>query len=145
MRQLQNLVFKSVDDYRSVIPRIIVGLVFLSEGIQKFLFPGSQGAARFERIGFAHPDFLASLVGSFEIACGFLVLIGLVVRLASVPLLTIMATAVIKTKIPIMVESGFWTMAHEARTDFAMTLLLVFIVIYGSGKLSVDHFIRKFN
>ena len=30
--------------------RFIVGLVFLSEGIQKFLFPTIRGAGRFEKI-----------------------------------------------------------------------------------------------
>ncbi len=143
MRKLQELIFRTVDDNRSLLPRLIVGLVFLSEGIQKFLFPESVGAGRFEKIGFSNPEFLAAFVASFEIACGALILVGLSVRIAAIPVLIIMITAISTTKIPILSEKGFWSMAHEARTDFSMTLLSVFILIYGAGRLSVDHFIME--
>jgi len=136
-------VFKSVDDYRSILPRLIVGLVFLSEGIQKFLFPELVGAGRFEKIGFTDPEFLAALVASFEVICGLLMLIGFSVRLAAIPLLVIMITAITTTKIPILQEKGFWQMAHDSRTDIAMTLLIIFLFIYGAGKLSVDFLIKQ--
>ena len=131
-------VLNTVNDYRSILPRLIVGLVFLSEGIQKFLFPELVGAGRFEKIGFENPEFLALFVATFEIVCGSLILIGFLTRLASIPLLIIMITALISTKIPILLNKGFWQMAHEYRTDFAMTLLLIFLIIYGAGKWSVD-------
>ncbi len=70
--------------------RLMVGLVFLSEGIQKFLFPGQRGAGRFEKIGLPEPEFLGAFVGSLEILCGALVLLGLLTRLAAIPLLLIM-------------------------------------------------------
>ncbi|HPA87874.1 MAG TPA: DoxX family protein [Bacteroidales bacterium] len=143
MRKLQELIFRTVDDNRSLLPRLIVGLVFLSEGIQKFLFPESVGAGRFEKIGFSNPEFLAAFVASFEIACGALILVGLSVRIAAIPVLIIMITAISTTKITILSEKGFWSMAHETRTDFSMTLLSVFILIYGAGRLSVDHFIME--
>jgi len=143
MKKLLFISYITVDDYRSVLPRIIVGLVFLSEGIQKFLIPELVGAGRFEKIGFANPEFLAEFVASFEIVCGVLMLIGFSVRVAAIPLLTIMITALITTKIPILTEDGFWQMAHASRTDFAMTFLNVFILIYGAGKMSVDYLIHK--
>lgn len=143
MKKLRNFLFNTVEDNRSILPRLIVGLVFLSEGIQKLLFPGSVGAARFERIGFSDPEFLAAFVASFEIACGILMLFGFLVRIAGIPLLTIMITAIVTTKIPILTEQGFWSMAHEARTDFAMTVLILFLLIYGAGKLSVDYLINR--
>jgi putative oxidoreductase len=143
MKKLKFIIFKTTDDYRSVLPRLIVGLVFLSEGIQKFLFPELVGAGRFEKIGFANPEFLASFVASFEITCGTLMLIGFSVRIAAVPLFIIMMTAIATTKIPILVEKGFWSMAHEARTDFAMTMLVIYLLIFGSGKWSVDSKINK--
>jgi len=144
MKKNQSIIFGTVNDYRSVLPRLIVGLVFLSEGIQKFLFPELVGAGRFEKIGFANPEFLASFVASFEIVCGTLMLIGFSVRIAAIPLLIIMMTAIATTKIPILVEKGFWSMAHEARTDFAMTILLIYLIIFGSGRWSVDSKINKF-
>jgi putative oxidoreductase len=145
MKKIQSIVFKTVGDYRSILPRLIVGLVFLSEGIQKFLFPELVGAGRFEKIGFTSPEFLAAFVASFEIACGILVLIGFAVRVSVIPLLIIMITAIITTKIPILQEKGFWQMAHDSRTDFAMTILIIFLLIYGAGILSIDNLInRKF-
>ena len=143
MKKIQSIIFKTADDHRSVLPRLIVGLVFLSEGIQKFLFPELTGAGRFEKIGFENPEFLAAFVASFEIACGVLMIIGFSVRVAAIPLFIIMLTAIITTKIPILIEKGFWTMAHDSRTNFAMTLLIIFLFIYGAGKVSFDYRIQQ--
>ena len=143
MKKIQSIIFGTGNDYRSVLPRLIVGLVFLSEGIQKFLFPELVGAGRFEKIGFANPEFLATFVASFEIVCGTLMLIGFSVRIAAIPLFIIMMTAIATTKIPILVEKGFWSMAHEARTDFAMTILLIHLIIFGGGRWSIDSKINK--
>jgi putative oxidoreductase len=136
-------ILATIDDNRSILIRLIVGLIFLSEGIQKYLFPELVGTGRFIKIGFSHPEFLAYFTGSFEIICGALVLIGLFTRLASIPLIIIMITAFITTKLPILIDKGFWSMAHEYRTDFAMTLLLLYLIIYGSGKWSIDSGIIK--
>lgn len=137
-KSLARKIILTVDDKRSIIPRLVVGLVFLSEGIQKFILPELTGAGRFEKIGFDNPEFWASFVATFETVCGLLILLGLATRLASIPLLIIMCTALIRTKIPILMEDGFWSMAHAARTDFSMTMLLIFLLIYGAGNLSAD-------
>jgi hypothetical protein len=49
-----------------------------------------------------------------------------------------MIVALVTTKVPVLLDKGFWTMAHEYRTDFAMTLLSLFLLIYGGGNNSVD-------
>jgi putative oxidoreductase len=131
-------IFYIVNDNRVILIRIIVGLIFLTEGIQKFLFPGSLGIGRFEKIGFSNPEFWAGFAATFEIICGTLVLLGLLTKLASIPLLIIMITAFITTKWPLLVTKGFWPFAHEYRTDFAMTLLLIYLLIYGAGTWSAD-------
>jgi uncharacterized membrane protein YphA (DoxX/SURF4 family) len=118
--------------------RLLVGCVFLSEGIQKFLFPDLLGVGRFIKIGIPVPDILAPLVGVTEIVCGLLVLGGLFTRLASIPLIIDMVVAISTTKIPILIEKGFWAMAHEARTDWSMLLGSVFLLIAGSGRWSLD-------
>jgi uncharacterized membrane protein YphA (DoxX/SURF4 family) len=118
--------------------RLLVGAVFLSEGIQKFLFPAEVGAGRFTTIGLPSPEILAPLVGCFEIACGTLVLLGLFTRLAVIPLIVIMLTAIYTTKIPILQRQGFWKMAHEARTDWSMLLGALFLLIVGAGIWSLD-------
>ena len=136
--------FQTVEnDKRAIIIRLIIGLIFLSEGIQKFLFPELTGTGRFAKIGFTDPEFWAYFTATFEIVCGTLVLIGLLTRLATFPLLIIMTTAFVTTKWPILIDKGFWTMAHEYRTDFAMTLLLVYLLIYGSGKWSLNSLFFK--
>ena len=81
-----------------IIIRLMVGAVFLSEGIQKFLFPAIRGAGRFEKIGLPSPEFLGAFVGTFEIVCGTLILLGLLTRLASVLTLVIMLVAIVTTK-----------------------------------------------
>lgn len=115
-----------------------MGLIFVSEGIQKIISPAATGAGRFEKIGFSDPSFWALFTAFFEIGCGSLILVGLLTRLAAIPLLVIMAVAFVTTKISILEEKGFWAMAHEYRTDFAMTLLLVLLLIYGGGSNSID-------
>lgn len=131
-------IFKTEDDNRAILVRLIVGLVFLTEGIQKYVFPDLLGTGRFLTIGFTNPAFWAYFTGTFEILCGTLVILGLITRLASIPLIIIMVTAFITTKIPILVHKGIWPWAHEYRTDFAMTLLLIYLIIYGAGRWSFD-------
>ncbi|TCK80937.1 DoxX family protein [Albibacterium bauzanense] len=126
-----------------IIPRLIIGLIFLSEGLQKFIVPEAVGVGRFTKIGFQHPEFWASLVGITEILCGILLLIGLLSRLATIPLLIIMGVAFVMTKIPTLAEKGFWVFAHEYRTDFSMTMLLFMILYFGSGNYSIDKHIQK--
>lgn len=130
-------------DNKVILVRLIVGLIFLSEGIQKYLFPDLLGVGRFEKIGFDNPAFWAYFTATFEIICGTLILIGLLTRLAAIPLLIIMITAFITTKWPILINKGFWTMAHEYRTDFALTILLVYLLFSGGGKWSADRKIFK--
>lgn len=118
--------------------RLVVGAVFLSEGVQKFLFPNDLGVGRFLKIGIPSPHIMAPFVGVIEIVCGALILLGLFTRLASVPLVIDMLVAISTTKVPILLASGFWAMAHEARTDYAMLLGLIFLLIVGAGRWSID-------
>jgi len=127
-----------------ILIRLIVGLVFFSEGIQKFLFPDSLGIGRFIKIGIPAPNFFAPFVGVVEIVFGFLILVGLFTRIASIPLIINISVAIITTKIPILINEGIWKMAHEARTDFSMLLGSIFLLIVGAGKISLDYyFFRK--
>ena len=121
-----------------ILIRLMVGAVFLSEGIQKLLFPDELGAGRFLKIGLPMPELLGPFVGTFEIACGTLVLLGLLTRLAVIPLLIVMAVAVITTKWPMLSAQGFWYMAHESRTDWSMSLGSLFLLIAGAGPWSLD-------
>ncbi|HXH40671.1 MAG TPA: DoxX family protein [Thermoanaerobaculia bacterium] len=140
-----------VDPRSIVLIRLLVGWVFLAEGIFKFTRPEALGVGRFAKIGFVSPGLLASFVGWVEIICGALILVGFVTRLASLPLLTDILVAIVTTKLPILIGHGFWgfadpttkpfglgTMLHEARTDISMLLGLVFLLIAGAGRWSID-------
>lgn len=116
----------------------MVGAVFFSEGIQRFLFPAKRGAGRFEKIGLPEPEFLGAFVGTFEILCGSLVLIGLLTRLASIPLIVIMIIAFGATKAKVLANGGFWNMMHGSRTDWSMPLGSTFLLIKGGGRWSAD-------
>lgn len=134
-----------------IIIRLMTGVVFLSEGLQKFLFPDMRGPGRFEGMGFPDPAFWAYFVGVFEIVAGMMLLAGLLTRGAAVAMLINMTVAIIVTKIPIafgesfgpfilrdLKTYGFWSMAHEMRTDFAMWLGSLFLLIRGGGRWSID-------
>jgi putative oxidoreductase len=127
----------------SILIRLSVGLVFLSEGIQKFLFASELGAGRFAKIGLPAPEILGPFVGATEIVCGAAVLLGILTRVAAVPLIAVMCVAIGSTKIPILLSKGVWVMAHEARTDAAMLLGAIFLLLVGPGPWSIDAWLRR--
>ncbi len=121
-----------------ILIRVLAGTVFLSEGIQKFLFPAELGVGRFQKIGIPSPEVMAPFVGAIEILCGCLFLAGLLTRAAAVPLIIDMLVAIASTKLPMLAQKGFWTMAHESRTDLSMLLGSIFLLIVGAGRYSLD-------
>src|SRR5271165_6356923 len=123
--------------------RILVGWVFVSEGIQKFLFPAQLGVGRFQKIGIPAAHVMAPFVGTVEIVCGCLVLIGLFTRLATIPLLAVISVAIVTTKLPMLIHNGVWAALHEARADFSMLLGLLFLLIAGGGSLALDVGLRR--
>jgi uncharacterized membrane protein YphA (DoxX/SURF4 family) len=136
----------------SILIRLVVGLVvFFPEGLQKLVFPAILGAGRFASIGIPNPELMGPFVGVVETVCGALIILGLFTRLAAVPLIVIMIVAIVSTKIPILLghdfwifhvpkiaRYGFWSMAHEARDDFAMLLGSLYLLIEGAGAWSLD-------
>lgn len=136
----------------SILIRLLVGLVvFLPEGIQKLAFPEALGAGRFAHIGIPLADVMGPFVGVFEIACGTLIILGFLTRLAAIPLIIIMVVAIVSTKIPMLLghdfwifhvtklpRYGLWSMLHEARLDFCMLLGALYLLIEGAGAWSVD-------
>ena len=118
--------------------RIMVGWVFLSEGIQKFLFPAALGAGRFAKIGIPAPQLMNPLVGIVEIICGAMLILGFATVLATIPLLIDIAVAIATTKIAALDKQGFWATMHDGRTDFCMLFGLIAIALLGAGSLSLD-------
>ena len=123
--------------------RGVAGFVFLLEGILKFVSPDKLGVGRFVKIGIPSPEVLAPFVGVVEIACGLLIVFGLLTRLAALPLIIDMLVAIATTKVPILRHSGFWDMAHEARLDFAMLASSCVLLMVGAGEHSIDAWLQK--
>jgi putative oxidoreductase len=122
----------------TVLIRLVVGAVFLSEGLQKFLYPSALGGGRFATIGIPWPEFTAPFDGVVEISCGLLMVVGLGTRVAAILLVIDMLVAIVMTKLPMLLKSGFWSMAHEARTDWSMILSALFLLVVGGGAWSID-------
>jgi uncharacterized membrane protein YphA (DoxX/SURF4 family) len=112
----------------------------------------SRGLGFFSRKGFRNffspmlsesdvsswPQVMAPFVGVVEIVCGSLLLIGLITRLAAIPLLVDICIALYSTKIVTFAKNGFWGTLHEARTDVSMLLGLIFLLLVGGGAWSLD-------
>jgi len=145
MNQLFDRILSTPD--RSPAPLLLVrgvaGFVFLLEGILKFVTPDKLGVGRFVKIGIPSPEVLAPFVGVVEIACGLLIVFGLLTRLAALALIIDMLVAIVTTKVPILLHSGFWDMAHEARLDFAMLASSCVLLTVGAWDLSIDAWLRK--
>jgi putative oxidoreductase len=134
----RNWLFDGTAQASVILVRLLVGWVFFSEGVQKFLFPAALGVGRFAKIGIPAPHFFAPFVGLVEIVCGLLVIVGFLTRLAAIPLVIDISVAIATTKIPMLAKDGFWATMHEARTDLCMLLGSLFLIAVGSGRLSLD-------
>ncbi len=137
----------------TLLVRLAVGSVFVSSGLVKFLFD-NQGPGRFAKIGLPAAPALASFVGATEIVCGTLLLLGLFVRLAALPLVVDMLVAIVTTKLPLLFgagpepvaaapKTGFWAFAYQARLDATMLAACVFLVVAGAGLLSLDALLSR--
>jgi uncharacterized membrane protein YphA (DoxX/SURF4 family) len=129
---------KTDTDPNTILIRFIVGYVFVTEGIQKFLYSEVLGTGRFVRIGIPHADIMAPLVGVFEIFFGSFILVGFATRLAAIPQMVIMVVALATTKWSWIHEKGWLTFSHEARNDLLMLFCLIFLFKKGSGGFSID-------
>jgi uncharacterized membrane protein YphA (DoxX/SURF4 family) len=157
VRRLRERILSTADERAIVLVRLLVGLgVFFPEGVQKLLFPAALGADRFASIGIPVPGAMGPFVGVVEIVCGGLIIIGLLTRLATIPLIIIAVVAILSTKIPILLgheflifhlphlsRYGFWSMLHEARTDFCMLLGCLYLLIVGGGGWSLDLWLSR--
>lgn len=127
----------------AVLIRLAVGAVFLTEGVQKFLFPAALGVGRFTQLALPHPTLLAPFVADVEVVCGLFLLVGLLTRISALALLIDICVAIAVTKVPMLARDGFWKTAHESRTDWAMLFGLLFLLFSGSGPFSLEAVRRR--
>jgi uncharacterized membrane protein YphA (DoxX/SURF4 family) len=154
MKQLQRLIdFLSnpplTAPRSTLIMRLMVGGVFLSEGILKFVYT-NQGVGRFTKLGMPAPELTATFVGTLEIVGGILLMAGLFTRVIAIPFIIEMVVAILTTKIslylgtsplplpPALPKVGFWAVMHETRSDYAQILTSIFLLVVGPGSWSLD-------
>ncbi|MGA3264138.1 MAG: DoxX family protein [Terracidiphilus sp.] len=129
-------------DLPMILIRVVVGLVFLTEGILKFARPEELGWGRFAGIGLPFPHLLAPLAGGMEIAGGAAILLNFYAGDAAILLLAVIATALAATKLPILLgrtlgpfalvklpHYGWLNFLHEARIDLCMVFALLAVLI----------------
>jgi uncharacterized membrane protein YphA (DoxX/SURF4 family) len=134
--------------------RIMVGGVFLSEGILKFVYT-NQGVGRFAKLGMPVPELTATFVGTLEIIGGLGLIFGLVTRGLAIAFIIEMIVAILSTKIALYLGTsplpapasppkvGFWAVMHETRSDYAQLLTSLYLLVVGPGPLSLDALLQK--
>ena len=140
----------------AIFVRLSLAGVFIPEGLQKLTHPDILGAGRFAKIGIPWPDFFGPFVGVIELLAGLMFLVGHASRAAAVPIIVIMIVAIVSTKIPILLgrewwifslreldRYGFLSFTHETRTDWAMLMGAIFMLLSGSGRWSLDERLRR--
>jgi len=133
-----------------ILIRVIVGVVFLTEGILKFVRPGELGVGRFAHLGLPYPHLLAPFVGTVEIAAGAALILNFFSGDAALLLVSVILTAIATTKVPILLghhlgpfgppkldHYGILSFIHEARTDLAMLFGLVAILLDSGMRISL--------
>jgi uncharacterized membrane protein YphA (DoxX/SURF4 family) len=133
----------------TVLIRLMAGSVFFWEGILKFVYV-NQGVGRFTKLGIPFPIFTADFVGGLEIVGGLLVMAGFLTRLITIPFVIEMIVAMLSTKIslylgtsplplpPAPPKIGVWAVLHEIRSEYAQIMVVLYLLINGPGKWSVD-------
>jgi len=101
-----------------------------------------MGPGLFAKLGIPAPGLLAPLAGLIEVVCGALLIVGFLTRLATIPLIITMLAAIFSLGGRIYKASGFWAMAHETRTDYAMLLGCLFLLAVGAGPISIDRMLH---
>ena len=129
--------------------RLMAGGVFFWEGLLKFVY-ANQGVGRFTKLGIPFPQFTATFIGGLEIVGGLLLLAGLTTRLIAIPFVAEMIVAILSTKISLFLgtsplplppsppQVGLWAVLHEVRSEYAQMLTVIFLMVNGPGKWSLD-------
>ena len=122
-----------------LLTRVAMGTVFLQSGWGK-LHNLPKVIDFFQSLGIPAANIQAPFVAGIELVCGTAVLIGLLTRLAAVPLMGTMVVAIVTAKRADI--GGFADLMGVE--EYAFLLLLFWLAIYGAGAASVDRLLCRF-
>jgi putative oxidoreductase len=133
LEQIARRLARSFEWLPPTIARIGVGTVFVQSGWGK-LHNLEQVTGFFTELGLPAPGFHAVLVSTTELVCGSLVLVGLLTRLAAVPLFVTMLVAV---------RTALWDQVDSLGSLFGLTetlyaLVFLWLATAGPGPMSID-------
>ncbi len=121
-----------------LIGRLAVGLLFVSTGWGK-VNDIPKVVHFFEQLGIPAPGFQAPLVAYSELICGSLLVLGLLTRLATVPLIVSMVVAILTAKRGDL--HGLFDLVGF--DEFTYLCVLVMIAIIGPGAVSLDRVVTR--
>jgi putative oxidoreductase len=116
-----------------LLARLAVGLLFMSTGWGK-VHSISKVTEFFESLHIPAPGFNAVLVGYSELIGGALLVLGLVTRLAAIPLIVSMVIAILTAKLGDL-HNVFDLVGFD---EFTYLVVLVMIVLLGPGSVALD-------
>lgn len=119
--------------------RLGLGIVFVVHGLSKLDGDPATGfGGMLTGLGVVAPTLFAWLVTIAELIGGVLILIGLLTRLATLPLIATLIGAIILVKVDLGVIAGPGSPMPGAELDIALLAGLVALLLIGPGKASVD-------
>ena len=119
------------------VARLTLGWVFFQSGWGK-LHNLPKVIDYFASLGVPSPQIAAPFSASTELVCGALLLVGLATRLASLPLIGVMAVALWTAKRP-DIASLTDLFGQE---EYLYIALLLWLGAYGGGPISLDRFVN---
>ncbi len=119
--------------------RIILGLVLIAKGITFIRNTDVIVALLLDSSAPLRSMALAHYVIGVQVAAGLMITVGLLTRVAALFQIPILILAVFYLN----VTKEFYFVSSELPYLILVLMLLIFFVIYGSGPLSVDNYIRK--
>jgi putative oxidoreductase len=118
--------------------RLTLGAVFIGTGWGK-LHGLDKVTEFFTELGIPAPGFNAVLASSAEFICGTLLLVGLLSRLASIPLIATMAVAILTAKR----DSLHGLSDLLGFEEWTYIVLALWVALAGPGPLSLDRLLQR--
>jgi putative oxidoreductase len=119
--------------------RLGVGLVFAWHGWQKFVNGPENFAGFLDSLGVPAPEIVAWLQTLAEGVGGLMLMVGLLTRLTTLPLIVIMIGAIVLVKDDVGFIAPQGAPLPGAEFDLTLLVGLVALLLLGPGRTSVDH------